>query len=135
MPSMLPERASPFPIAIVGIGCRLPRGIRGPSAFFDALRNELDLVGNLPESRPGLTRVPGFGAVTQPGGFLDGVELFDHDFFGISRREAATMDPQQRLLLEVVWEALEDAGRPGWTSSSDDVAVFLGMHSSEYAEL
>jgi acyl transferase domain-containing protein len=44
------------------------------------------------------------------GAFLDRVDEFDPEFFGISPHEAADMDPRQRLALELSWEALEDAG-------------------------
>ncbi|RDG35631.1 beta-ketoacyl synthase N-terminal-like domain-containing protein [Streptomyces corynorhini] len=43
---------------------------------------------------------------------LDGIELFDAEFFGIPSREAQLTDPQQRLFLETCWAALEDAGHP-----------------------
>lgn len=35
------------------------------------------------------------------GGFVDNIELFDADFWGISPREAERLDPQQRMMLEV----------------------------------
>ncbi|MFC7548704.1 type I polyketide synthase [Plantactinospora sp. GCM10030261] len=40
---------------------------------------------------------------------LDGVELFDAEFFGFNAHEAEMTDPQHRLFLECAWEALEDA--------------------------
>ncbi len=64
-------------------------------------------------------------------GILEGVELFDADFFGISSQEASLMDPQQRLFLEIAHEALERAGY-----SSDQfqgsVGVFAGSGRSLY---
>jgi acyl transferase domain-containing protein/thioesterase domain-containing protein len=41
---------------------------------------------------------------------LPDMEMFDADFFGFSRRDAAVLDPQHRHFLECAWEALEDAG-------------------------
>src|SRR4051812_43327318 len=43
-------------------------------------------------------------------GILEGVELFDAEFFGITPRDAEVMDPQQRLFLECAWQACENAG-------------------------
>jgi acyl transferase domain-containing protein/glutamate-1-semialdehyde aminotransferase len=64
-------------------------------------------------------------------GILDGIELFDAEFFGINPKEAQTLDPQQRLFLEAAWEALERAGYdPAATGGS--VGVFAGMSNNSY---
>ncbi|MFC6084946.1 type I polyketide synthase [Sphaerisporangium aureirubrum] len=49
-------------------------------------------------------------AYVKAGAVLDGVDLFDPAFFGLSAKEAQLLDPQQRLFLECSWTALEDAG-------------------------
>ena len=43
-------------------------------------------------------------------GVLEGAEMFDAGFFGISPRDADFLDPQHRLFLETCWNALEDGG-------------------------
>src|SRR5579875_2098517 len=109
------EGAKKEPIAIIGMGCRLPGGLHHPASYWDFLCEGKDAVGEIPPSRwdsgafydPD-PAVPG-KMTTRYGAFLDDVEQFDAAFFGISPREAISMDPQQRHLLEVTWEALEDA--------------------------
>jgi amino acid adenylation domain-containing protein/non-ribosomal peptide synthase protein (TIGR01720 family) len=133
------ERARHEPIAIVGIGCRLPGGVHDPESYWELLAAGRDAIGRVPASRwdadayydPDSAK-PG-AIYTREGGFVDGVETFDADFFGISRREALSLDPQQRWLLEVSWEALEDAGiRPGALVGAP-VGVFVGMTCTDYA--
>jgi len=41
---------------------------------------------------------------------IDGVELFDAEFFGLLRSESELMDPQHRIFLECCPHALENAG-------------------------
>src|SRR5579883_1785243 len=72
---------------------------------------------------------------TRKGGFLSHVDLFDAAFFRISPHEAIRMDPQQRLLLEVAWEALEDAGQDIHQLNASQTGVFIGISTSDYAQL
>ncbi|HYB36738.1 MAG TPA: SDR family NAD(P)-dependent oxidoreductase [Mycobacterium sp.] len=128
------------PIAIIGIGCRFP-GADGPAAFWRLLSDGVDAITEIPPERwdadafydPDGT-VPGT-ATTRWGGFLDQVDQFDPEFFGVSPREAARMDPQQRLLLEVAWEALEDAGQVPERLAGSRTGVFIGISNSDYGHL
>jgi acyl transferase domain-containing protein len=127
------------PIAIVGIGCRLPGGVNDPEAFWSLLEAGRHVMGEVPADRwdndaiydPDPDR-PGKTYASR-GAFLDRIDGFEPEFFGISPREAAAMDPQQRMLLEVVWEALEDAGiRPDALKGSA-TGVWVGMSADDYA--
>ncbi|QKW37595.1 beta-ketoacyl synthase [Actinomadura sp. NAK00032] len=128
------------PLAVVGMGLRLPGGLRTPGQYWDFLRGEGTALTAIPEDRPGLREVhdpvvgrPGRSYVDRAG-FVDDIAAFDADFFGISHREAKLLDPQQRMLLEVAWEAMERAGIPVRRSDRLDVGVYLGMMASEYLE-
>ncbi|MFJ6086959.1 type I polyketide synthase [Streptomyces sp. NPDC092369] len=117
--------------AVVGIACRLP-GAPDPEAFWRLLDDGASAIGNPP---PGRFRESADMADVRPGAFLENVDLFDPEFFGISPAEAAAADPQQRLVLELAWEALEDAGiRPGSLAASR-TGVFVGAIAADYAGL
>ena len=104
------------PLAVVGIGCRLPAGIDSPTSYWTALLAGRDAICDVPADRWKHSRFHDpnpekFGAIRNArGGFIDGVDQFDAEFFGYFPTEAARLDPQQRLLLEVTHEAMEDAG-------------------------
>jgi myxalamid-type polyketide synthase MxaB len=126
------------PIAIVGIGCRFP-GAKNPEAFWQLLCEGVEAISEVPNSRwqveqfydpdsskPGKTH-------TRRGGFLEEIDRFDPQFFGIAPREANTMDPQQRLLLEVAWEALEDGGQIPEQLAGTATGVFIGIGTHDYS--
>ena len=128
------------PIAIVGLGCRFP-GAHGPAAFWRLLREGTDAIRVVPPDRwdaealyDADPEAPG-KVSTRWGGFLERVDAFDPEAFGISRREAAGMDPQQRILLETAWEAIEDAGIPQERLAGSRTGVFVGISNSEYGRL
>ncbi|MER5469952.1 SDR family NAD(P)-dependent oxidoreductase [Streptomyces sp. NPDC002685] len=129
------------PIAVVGIGCRLPGGIDGPEAFWQHLLAGTDAVGHVPHKRwrdfdDGSSHTAAvLDHTTRWGGYLDGIEGFDADFFGIAPREAEVMDPQQRLLLEVGCEALDHAGIAAPALQGTATGVFVGISALEYGHL
>jgi acyl transferase domain-containing protein/acyl carrier protein len=129
------------PIALIGMGCRLPGGVGSPEAFWKLLCDGVDPITEVPESRWNLRSIFDSDrgrrgrSYTRSGGFIDGFDEFDASFFGISPREAACMDPQQRWLLEVAWEALEDAGLPPERLAGSDTGVFVGLFVRDYEQL
>ncbi len=135
------ERAAREPIAIIGLGCRVPGGGNDATSFWNLMRDGVDAIGPVPAERWDMDdlydpdpEVPGRIA-TRSGGFIGPVDQFDAGFFGIARREAQGMDPQQRLLLEVAWEALENAGQAPDRLEGSRTGVYVGMCSSDYAYL
>ncbi len=139
MNSQLPSPTSVVvdPIAIVGVGCRMP-GAKRPQQFWDILRDGVDTIVEVPKERWDIEAyydpepAKPSKMYTRWGGFVEDVDLFDPGFFGISFREAQRMDPQQRLLLEVAWEALENAAIPPETLRDTATGVFVGISNSDY---
>ncbi|MEB3048571.1 type I polyketide synthase [Mycolicibacter sp. MYC123] len=135
------EAGDTEPIAVVGMGCRLPGGVDGPAAFWQLLCDEGSGIVRVPADRWDADAfysadhtAPGTIASGE-GGFLTSwqPDEFDAEFFGISPREADAMDPQQRLLMEVAWEALENAGITREAIRGTQTGVFVGLTTNDYA--
>ncbi|MFI6338848.1 thioester reductase domain-containing protein [Streptomyces sp. NPDC050535] len=129
------------PVAIIGMGCRLPGGADSPEAFWQVLREGTDTISRFPADRGDADAVydpdpdaPG-KAYCVEGGFIDRPDTFDASLFGISPAEAVAMDPQQRITLEVSWEALERAGIAPDSLEGTATGVFLGASTSDYARM
>lgn len=132
--SPLPPPSTPYSsreggageIAIIGIGCRFP-GAVNPQSFWELLKSGSSGISKIPKTR--------WESKDSWGGFLEGIDQFDPQFFSISPREASSMDPQQRLLLEVSWEALENASLSALELTASRGGVFIGISSGDYAKL
>lgn len=73
-------------------------------------------------------------AYTAHFGYIDGIELFDARFFGISPNEAGSMDPNQRKVLETYYVALNMGGYDikELQRTPQHIGVFVGVSGSEW---
>ncbi len=109
------DEINPNDIAIIGIATRLP-GARNAHEYWANLVGGVESIRSYAddeliaagESRQAL-RSPRY---VRSGAPLDGMEMFDGEFFGFSPKDSAILDPQHRHFYEVCWEALESAGHP-----------------------
>lgn len=131
------DRTRVTPVAVIGMGCRLPGGIDSPDRLWEALLRGDDLVTEIPADRWDIDEYydpePGVPGRTDCkwGAYLDNVGDFDPEFFGIGEKEAIAIDPQHRLLLETSWEAMEHGGlTPNQMASR--TGVFVGLVHTDY---
>ncbi|KAF1992963.1 polyketide synthase [Amniculicola lignicola CBS 123094] len=129
----------PSPIAIVGMGMRLPGGCHDAQTFWDFLLNKKEGMVPVPSSRWDLQ---GFhddsgraGTIkAKEGNFLD-IDLgaFDAQFFSMTPSAIEQADPQQRIFLETVYESLENAGEKN--IKGRNIGVYVGLFAEDWIEM
>ena len=129
-------------VAVVGMACRLP-GANDIEELWDLISSGRSTVTRVPQDRVDIEH--SFRALQDQkwaskqqwwGNFISDIGSFDHSFFRMSPREAASMDPQQRILLETAYQAMESSGYLGshQRETGDPVGVFLGASFVEYLD-
>jgi acyl transferase domain-containing protein len=128
------ERGEGLEIAIIGMSGRFP-GAENLDRFWRNLRDGVESIRRFTDEEltrfgvdPESLRDPSY---VKAGAILQGIDLFDAEFFGYSPREAELIDPQQRIFLECAWHAMEDAGY-GSGGHRNLVGVFAGTSLSTY---
>ncbi|KAI0884111.1 uncharacterized protein GGS22DRAFT_189241 [Annulohypoxylon maeteangense] len=129
-----PVTATTQPIAVIGMACRYAQA-DSLEEFWSLINSGKNATTPVPENRfksSELWRTPKGPFF---GNFIKDHDAFDHRFFGMSAREAASMDPQQRLLLQVSYEAMESAGYPdGAESPNRPIGCYVGAGYVEYED-
>jgi acyl transferase domain-containing protein len=122
-------------IAIIGMAGRFPGAVSVQQLWDNLLAGKDAITKFSPESLdPSIPRDlrddPDYVLAR---GIIDGVEMFDNAFFGISARESEITDPQHRILLELAWECME---RAGYAPDRCDVpvGVYVGVNTPTYMQ-
>lgn len=123
-------------VAIIGISGKYPMA-HNLNEFSKNLEEGRDCITEIPKERWNYEDYP--DVKCKWGGFIDDIDKFDPQFFGIAPMNALYMDPQERIFLEKVWECLEDAGyTPKMLEDESDfdsrgnVSVFAGVSFNTY---
>ena len=121
-------------VAVIGMAGRFP-GARHPDELWRNLIRGKESIRFFSDEEvaaagvdPQVLAEPGY---VKAGGVLDGVELFDAEYFGFSPREAERMDPQHRIFLECAVEALENAGCDPHNHDGS-IGVYAGAGANTY---
>ncbi|MBK3494738.1 hypothetical protein JFL43_07685 [Viridibacillus sp. YIM B01967] len=117
-------------IAVIGIAVKLP-GADNVQTFWNqavhGVNVQKSFTGNRKKDVDALFQKKGHPPQQYfNGGFLENIDQFDADYFGISEEEAQIMDPYHRLFLETAYEAIEDAGYAGGTINGTRTGVYIG---------
>ena len=121
----------PFNVAIVGMGCLLPKA-PNVRAFWANILNKVDAISEIPKERFNIDlyydpdRKAKDKMHSRWGGFLDPVP-FDPMRYGIPPTALPSIDPMQLLALVTVDQALRDAGYHDRDFPREKTSVILGL--------
>lgn len=129
-------------LAVIGVAGRYPQA-ENLEEFWENLQAGRDCITAIPKARWEKTFDEPIKVLdkilTDPlsGGFLNNIDHFDAEFFGVAPKDAVLMDPQERLFLETAWQCFESAGYSKETIQSlqengKRFGVFVGATYNNY---
>ncbi|HEX2937438.1 MAG TPA: type I polyketide synthase [Ruminiclostridium sp.] len=124
-------------IAVIGMACNFP-GSKDCENFWYNLSHGISSVKEIPSSRFNIDKYysqeyrPG-GIVSKYGGFIDGIEDFDANFFKISEEDAPYVDPLIRQFMEASVQAVRNAGYEAEELDGKKTGVFAGSRISNFS--
>ncbi|KAL2819841.1 hypothetical protein BDW59DRAFT_119720 [Aspergillus cavernicola] len=128
------------PIAIVGMGIRLPGSVRTPQQYWEFLTNKGSGRCRVPTDRYNVDAFLGpkgkaGHTCTEYGYFLDDLDLAaaDSSFWSMPPKELELLDPQQRLMMEVVYECLESSGTAAYKGK--DIGCYVGVLGEDWMDI
>ncbi|PLB45036.1 putative polyketide synthase [Aspergillus steynii IBT 23096] len=134
------EQLKPVPIAVCGMGMRLPGGIRNDKDLYNFLINKGDARSVIGQDRFNVDAYYSphgkHGTISTKHGYLiNDVDFskFDLSMFSFTPAEIEQVDPNHRLVLEVVREAFESAGEKNWRGKN--IGTYVGMFSEDWQDL
>lgn len=129
-------------IAIIGVEARMPGSAVSFKDFWNNLCAGVDGIKDVPYSRWDADdyfdpnpMAGGKACYVQRAGFVDNVEWFDNELFGITPMEARVMDPSQRMMLETAYRAFTAAGYDKTKLRDTDTGVFVGSLSPDWRQV
>ncbi|KAF5970834.1 fumonisin cluster-polyketide synthase [Fusarium bulbicola] len=130
-----------LPVAIVGMGMRLPGGIHTPDELWEMLVGKRSTRCEIPSTR---FSVDGFHSPTSKPGSIamrhghflddkDDLHRLETSFFSMGMTEVSDIDPQQRMLLEVAYECMQSSGQTKWRGSN--IGCYVGVWGEDWLDL
>ncbi|WP_052410222.1 SDR family NAD(P)-dependent oxidoreductase [Paenibacillus durus] len=124
-------------IAVIGAACHFP-GAPDKDAYWKLLSEGRSGIRQVPASRWDVDKYysteasPG-RSISKWGGFIDGIEQFDPEYFNISKEDAPFIDPLMRQFMEVSAQTIRDAGYESKELWNKKIGVFVGSRSGTFA--
>ena len=133
------DRMDPKNVAlkVQGAACNFP-GSSEFSHFSCSLWQGTDTISEMPFSRWDVDEYydpampTGLEMYVRHAAFMESVEFFDAQLFGITKVEAEAMDPQQRHLLETAYGAFMDGGWKKAHLMGKTAGVFVGQDKCDW---